>query len=192
MASHGLGQRRLWQVIVQAREGLKTLAPTRYRTRKLAEDAAKFGMTSTIANGIPYDLLSTKLRDTAVIKVMKLILHRVCVLTAEGIHMYPQARDTTGVNVRVFNAAFMIAHPTSTIFESINTLEAELIEAAREMLLVFDKLCIAIISSKRGSDIQESVEEALSFPRVLHHYMAAFKKWKVRLLPSLRTNLMKS
>jgi hypothetical protein len=112
---------------------------------------------------------------------MKLILHRVCVLTAEGVHMYPLAREATGVNVRVFVAAFMIAHPASKSFESINTLEAELIEAAREMLLVFDKLCNAIISSKRGSDIKESVEEALSFPRVLHQYMVAFKKWKVRL-----------
>jgi hypothetical protein len=39
------------------------LKPTRSRTRKLAEEAAEFGMTSTIANGISYDLLSVSSPD---------------------------------------------------------------------------------------------------------------------------------
>jgi hypothetical protein len=151
----------------------------RFRSHKLATDGGKFGMTSAIARDIAFTSLSTRLRDTALIKVMKLILHRVCVLTAEGVKIYPEAQETKNVNVRVFLAAFMITHPSEEVFEDINTLESELIVAARNMLLVFDTLCISITSSKRGSDINEPVKKALSFPVVLHRYLAAFKRWKL-------------
>ena len=63
----------------------------RYRTHKLAADGEKFGMTSASAKAIPFAELSTRLRDTALIKVMKLILHRVCVLTADGVRSCPGA-----------------------------------------------------------------------------------------------------
>ncbi|KAJ1495117.1 hypothetical protein T484DRAFT_1763512 [Baffinella frigidus] len=66
-------------------------AMQRFRTHKLAADGEKFGMTSAVAKAIPFADLSTRLRDTALIKVMKLTLHRVCVLTAEGVRSCPGA-----------------------------------------------------------------------------------------------------
>jgi len=151
----------------------------RFRSHKVAVDSEKYGMTSAVATVIPFESLSTRLRDVGLIKIMKLVLHRVCVLTAEGVRTYPAARDTKNVNVRVFLASFMIAHHSTSVFESINTLEAELIDAARKMLIVFDTLCSSIISSKRGADIREPVKRALSFPGVLHRYLQAFHTWKI-------------
>jgi hypothetical protein len=151
----------------------------RFRTRKLAADGGNFGMTSAVAKTLPYADLSTRLRDTSLIHVMKLILHRVCVLTAEGVRSFPGAEDTKNVNVRVFVASFMIAYHPNDVFESINELETDLHLAAVAMLEVFDTLCIAIIASKRGTDLTEPIKKALNFPGVLHTYLKAFQAWKL-------------
>jgi hypothetical protein len=148
----------------------------RFRTYKLAMDAAKFGMTSATAQAIPFVELSTRLRDTALIKTMKLVLHRVCVLTAEGVRCCPGSEQTKNVNVRVFLASFMIAYRASDVFERI---DMRLHVAAVEMLKVFDGLCLAICSDLPGKDIAVAVKAALKFPGVLHEYLKAFQAWKV-------------
>jgi len=63
----------------------------RWRTRKLAVRAGTFGMTSAIAKAIEFPELSSRLRDAGLIKTMKLMLHRVCVLTAAGVKLAPDA-----------------------------------------------------------------------------------------------------
>jgi hypothetical protein len=151
----------------------------RFRTRKLAADGAKFGMTSAVAKAIPFAELAERLRDTDLIKIMKRILHRVCVLTAEGVRTCPGAEETKHINVRVFIASFKLAYHPTNVFESINKLENELHVAAVKMLEVFDALCLGILASKRGADIKEPVKQALSFPGVLHAYLKAFQAWKL-------------
>jgi T-complex protein 11 len=151
----------------------------RFRTHKLASDGEKFGMTSAVAKAITFADLSTQLREPALIKVMKLLLHRVCVLTAEGVRNHPGAEETKNVNVRVFIASFMMAYHASNVFESINKLETDLQAASVAMLNVFDELCLSITSSKRGTDIKDAIKKALSFPGVLHTYLKAFQAWKL-------------
>jgi hypothetical protein len=151
----------------------------RFRTHKLATDGFKFGMTSAVAKALPYADLSKQLRDPELIKVMKRILHRVCVLTGEGVRTCPGSEDMKNVSVRVFLASFLVAYHPSNTFESINKLETELMTASVAMLQVFDELCLAIISSERGADLKEPVQKALNFPGVFHTYLKAFQAWKV-------------
>jgi hypothetical protein len=151
----------------------------RFRTRKLAQDGAKLGMTSAVAKALPFADLSAQLRDTGRIKIMKLILHRVCVVTAEGVKHYPAAGETKEINVRVFLASFMIAwHPDSVFDESSNVAETSLIAAAVAMLSIFEELCASIKGSGQGSCVKEPVAKALVFPGVLHEYLVAFEAWR--------------
>ena len=151
----------------------------RFVTRKVVTDAANFGMTSKKARSITFAALSKRLKDPELIKVMKRVLHRVCVLTVEGVRSCPGAEETKNVNVRIFVASFMIAYHTTNVFDSINKLETDLKIAAVEMLKVFDTLCLAILDAKLGADIKEPVEKALAFPGVLHTYLKAFSAWKL-------------
>ncbi|KAJ1468901.1 T-complex protein 11-domain-containing protein [Baffinella frigidus] len=151
----------------------------RFRTYKLVVDGCNLGMTSAVAKTLPFAELSSQFRDTARIKAMKLILHRVCVLTAEGVRSCPGSEETKSVKVRVFLASFMIAYHPTSVFERITKLETDLQDASVKMLEVFDPLCLGILQSKRGSCIKEHVTKALTFPGVLHTYLKAFQAWKL-------------
>jgi hypothetical protein len=151
----------------------------RFRTHKIATDAAKYGMTCAIAKTIPFAELSARLRDPSVVKSMGSIFRRVWVLTRAGIPLYPRCVETKSVNVRVFLASFTTAYHASDVFESINQREKDLTIASIEMLQVFDEICVAIQTSKLGTDIQDQTKKALQFPEVLHKYLEAFHAWKV-------------
>jgi hypothetical protein len=151
----------------------------RFRTRKLAIDVVKYGMTSEKAVQLVFKDLMIRLRCTTLIKTMKLILQRVCVLTAAGVSIHPGSEETKSVNVRVFLAVYMIAHFPTEVFEQLDVLEEKLISAANNLLTVFETVCGKIRMSKRGSSIKDIVEQGLTFPKVLHEYLIAFKDWKV-------------
>jgi hypothetical protein len=152
---------------------------TRCRTYKLVKDVHKYGITSTAAKTIPFEQLSTRLRDTSVIKTMKLLLHRVCVLTAEGVRTCPGSEETKNVNVRVFLASFMIAYRSTNVFESMHKRENDLQVAAIEMLKVFDMICYDIYKRSPAADSSQAVKKAINFPGVLHNYLKAFQTWKI-------------
>jgi hypothetical protein len=168
------------QAVTEARQIFHATAMQRFRTRKLALDSENFGMTSKIATTIDFSTLSTRLKEKPLIKVMKLILHRICVLTAEGVRACPGAEDTKNVHVRVFLASYMIAHHPTKVFESIHAREADLQVASTAMLKVFDALVGAISSSNQGDRCEDAIKVALPFPGVLHTYLKAFEVWKLQ------------
>jgi hypothetical protein len=151
----------------------------RYRTHKLATDAVNYGMTCTIAKTISFAEVCKRLDDPSMVRVMKLILHRICVLTAKGVRDCPGSEKTKNVRTKVFLASFKIAfHPTD-VFENMTKREVELKDAAFQLLRVFDTLCLDIVGSKRGTCLQEMTTNALNFPGVLHRYLEAFETWKL-------------
>lgn len=154
-------------------------AMQRFRTYKLAVDSVNFGMTCEVAQTITFDDLSMRLRGVPLIKTMKLILYRVCVLTAEGVRTCPGSGETNTINVRVFLASFMIAYHPRSVFERVRQLETELIDASIKMLAVFDAICLAIIDTHGDSFNKKPDDEALTFPGVLHAYLKAFEAWKL-------------
>jgi hypothetical protein len=157
----------------------RAIVMQRFHTHKLATDGDRFGMTSAVAKAIPFADLVYRLREPDLVKVMKRILHRVCVLTAEGVRTCPGSEETENVNVRVFLVSFIAAYHPTKVFGSMNNLETGLMTASVAMLQVFDELCLAIISSERGADLKEPIKKALNFPAVLHAYLKAFQAWKV-------------
>ena len=151
-----------------------------YRTQKLAIDARSKGMTSTIAKKLPFKELSSRLRQEPLIKVVKLIIHRVCVLTADGVNVCPEAAETKFLNVRIFLASYMVAWYPKQVFESEGDLEKKLTQAAIEMLAIFDPLCDEIIESENWVDMNDAIDRAIMFPGAFHAYMKAFEAWKGR------------
>ncbi|KAJ1465578.1 T-complex protein 11-domain-containing protein [Baffinella frigidus] len=158
--------------------GIAVIYVQRWYTRLVARQGME-RVSIAIAKGMVFADLSLKLRDTGLIKFMKVILHRVCVLTAEGVRSAPGAEVTKTVNVRVFLAAYMIAYHQTNVFESINDRERELHTASVKMLEVFDTVTRAIAVSKPGRDTRQAVQTALTFPGVLHTYLKAFQAWKL-------------
>jgi hypothetical protein len=148
-------------------------------THKLFVDANKFGMTSFLAKTISFDDLSARLRETVLIRTMKVVLHRTCVLTADGLRSSPDASEVKKVNVRVFLAAYMISYHAHKVFERIEKNESALIVASDEMLTVFGALRLAIENSKKCDSNKEAIQKALTFPMVLHTYLKAFQAWKL-------------
>jgi hypothetical protein len=152
----------------------------RSRTIKLAIEGEKFGMSSAVAKASSYDDLASLLHKTERIKVMKRILHRVCVLTADGARYIPNPDMNTGkINVRVFVASFLIVYHPTRVFDSVNDVESKLRDAAIEMLNVFEKLTTAIRALGKGGDMSDIVAKALSFPLALNTYIKAFNTWKI-------------
>ena len=164
-----------FRVIVSTRHAVRM---QRYRTHKLAVEASKYGMTRSIATTISYQDLSTRLADPILMQTMKRMLHRVCVLTAEGVRDVPVAERATGVNLRMFLLAFKIAYHVDNVFEEMTKREEILHVAAKTVMAVFDSLCLDIADLKRGGDYDPSVAKALKFHVVLYQYIAAFKSWR--------------
>ena len=81
------------------------------------------------------------------------------------------------VNVRVFLCSYMIAYKPSYIFDSIQTLEKALIEAAKLMLSSFDT--IIRFTLQKGS--LQSIDNAYlaNFSLLLYDYLRCFKAWKI-------------
>ena len=151
----------------------------RYWSARLAHKADKNGMSSKRAKDMIFADLSRELREVPRIRTMKLILHRVVVLTSHGVRVCPGSEATKFVNVRVFLAAYMIAFHPGKVFEAINALETELIHRSRKMLVVFDRLCAALMSVKNQTDMCNGVAASIEFPGVLHYYLKAFQAWKI-------------
>ena len=149
-----------------------------HRTQKLAIDARTKGVTVTSIKKLTFKKLSAKLRELPLIQAVKLMIQRVCVLTADGLEVCPEAAKTKNINIRVFLASYMIAfHPTE-LFHRQGDLEKNLTQKAIEMLKIFDPLCDEIIKSKEWMDMKDAVDNAIMFPGALHAYLTAFAEWK--------------
>ena len=150
-----------------------------HRTRKLAIDARTKGMNSTTAKKMPFEKLSPGLRQPHLIKVVELILHRVCVLTTGGLEVCPTAKELEKINVRVFIASFMIAWHPKRVFESEGALEKDLTAKAIKMLKIYDQICDDIIKSENWLDLKDAADTAVMFHDSLHAYLEAFQAWKI-------------
>jgi hypothetical protein len=164
-----------------AKRRLAASASQRIYSRKLAVQAARHGVTVASAKGMPLKQLSQLLRNTVAIRCMKLVLHRICVLTAAGAQFVSRGEETKNVNVRVFLAAFMITFKPDEVFESIhkNSLEEDLIRCGSEMLAVFSALFTALRAPATTEAHRATVAAGLGFHLVLHNYLKAFQAWKL-------------
>jgi len=149
-----------------------------HRTQKLVIDARKKGITSTVAKNLPYKELCEKLHGLELIHVSKLIFHRVCILTEDGVSECPEAAEYKVHNVRIFLASYMIAWHPEKVFGNQGDLEHKLIKTAVEMLRIFDTLCDEITTCDNWMDTKEAVDRAIMFRCALHDYESAFQDWK--------------
>jgi hypothetical protein len=90
-----------FRIIVYTRNAIRM---QRYRTHKLATDAATHGMTCEIAKTISFTDLTARMNDPLVVRTMKLILHRVWVLTARGSRELPGTEKTKNVRTKNFSS----------------------------------------------------------------------------------------
>jgi hypothetical protein len=150
-----------------------------YWTVKLARDVKQRGLSTHTAKNMLFSDLSAEMRDPTVLKTMKNILNRVCVLTADGVRICPGSEETEHVNVRVFMYSFLIVHHSDNVFVRINAVEEELIKRSRAMLKVFDKMCLAILSSRSMTDLRNAAFESIQFRGLLYYYLKAFQAWRL-------------
>lgn len=93
--------------------------------------------------------------------------------------LFPDKRDEDipeTINVRVFGAAFMIVYCSQNVFESIGSLEKNLIRSGTEMLNKFQLLYRSI---EREGTIKSESESAKDFTACLYRYFRDFQTWKV-------------
>jgi hypothetical protein len=142
-------------------------------------DSRSKGMSSALAQQMPFEDVSLRLREAPAFTTFTLLVRRVCVLTSHGAAACPEAKDVKNVNVRIFMAAYMIAFHPDKVFEVQAILEKNLIEKATKMLKIFDKICDDIITSENWCDIKGAAERGIMFPGALHAYLRAFQEWKI-------------
>jgi len=135
-------------------------------------------MNSGTAQRIGFSELREKLRDQVLIQTFENQLKEVFHLTALGWTMADRTKILEKVKIRVFLSSFMIAFHQDQAFEEVRELENELIDAAKAMLSVFDKLCDALRALPDDGNPAVAVNDALQFPVLLHTYLKAFYAWK--------------
>lgn len=150
----------------------------RIYSRKRAVQASRRGVTVASAAAMTHKQLSNRLQDEVAIKSMKLVLFRICVLTAAGREFLPHGVDNKNLNVRVFLASFLVTSFPLVVFESIHKLEQDLIERSRAMLAIFDALHTALLHGGTAEAHAAAVRSAIKFPLALHEYLQAFQAWK--------------
>jgi hypothetical protein len=149
-----------------------------HRTQKLVIDARNKGMASTVVKNLPYRELCEKLQGSELMKVSKLIFHRVCVLTEKGVSLCPEAGEYKVHNVRTFLASYMIAWYPEKVFRNQGDLELKLRKTAVEMLKIFDTFCDEITRCDNWVDTKEAVDRAILFRCRLHEYESVMEHWR--------------
>ena len=110
-------------------------------------------------------------------EVTKACLRRVHMLSLARHGTPRQAVRPESVNVRVFLCGFMIAYRPTHVFESMGSLEQNLVEAATPLLKTFERICASIKLSGSFQEVPTELTE--NFATLLYEYLKRFKAWKV-------------
>ena len=139
-------------------------------------------VTSDYVKSISFESLVVFLREKKVISATKAALQRIHMKVTFLHGSPPRALAPQNVNVRVFLAAFMIAHRPTHVFEAMGQLEQALFESACAMLSCFKQVCDAIMLSANDSlcfGQKMNQEISKNFGLFLFEYLQRFKAWKV-------------
>ena len=117
------------------------------------------------------------LREPAVIKTSKQCLQRIHALTTKRHGSPVSGTSSDTVNVRVFLAAFLIAFRPTHVFESMGSLEQQLLESAGALLVSFERIAAAVGRFASFAAVPADVTE--DFPHLLFSYLRHFKAWKI-------------
>ena len=161
-----------FRLVVDTRNAIRM---QRYRTHKLAVDAATHGMTCQIAKTIfvcgPHrapERPSHGEDDEA---------HYAPRLGAH--HTWDRwSQSTKNMRTKFFLLAFKVAFHVKDVFDGMTKREMDLHTAACKVLAVFDTISSGIVSMKRGACIEDLITKSLEFPGVFQRYLTAFKDWK--------------
>ena len=120
-------------------------------------------------------MVHLRLKD--VIRTTKRSLQRFHMLTRHRHGSPPGENNPDTINVRVFLAAFMIAHRPTHVFESMGTAERSLHQAARTLLASFEGIAAAVDRCESFAAVPVDVTEG--FQHFLYEYLRLFTAWKV-------------
>jgi hypothetical protein len=123
---------------------------------------------------VSFDKLVPFLREKATVSRTKACLERFHRLS-NLVHKttMSSSENPERINVRIFVAAFMIvAHP-KRVFERIGTLEGKLLESAKKVLDIFEKITRSTMPMHRLHP-----ELTRSLPVALFAYLRDFRAWK--------------
>lgn len=148
-------------------------------TYNIVQNLLLNNITVDYIKSISFETLAHFLREPNIISSSKICLRRIHIL-CDIRHGSPnQALIPENINIKVFLAGFMIAYTPTHVFESINILENELLEAATQLFKNFYLICESILSSKNNSFQNVSHEITKDFSTLLYEYLKKFKAWKV-------------
>lgn len=131
------------------------------------------GVTNRYAQSIGFEQLKVVLRRKSLISAVKACLMRIhtcAVLRHKGTANRPT------LNVRVFIAAFMIAHWPTYVFRTMGALELALYNTSRSLLAAFGTICDRIVSHHSFAEIPASETE--QFPKLMVEYFDLFAMWR--------------
>ena len=149
-------------------------AKTLYKAVVHNEEA---GVTNRYAQSISFEQLMVVLRRKPLIAAVKACLMRIhtCAVLR---HKSTASYRRTTVNVRVFIAAFIIAHRPSHVFRAMGALELALYNTAWSLLAAFGTICDQIVSSKYHSFAEIPASETEQFPKLMVEYFDLFATWQ--------------
>ena len=132
------------------------------------------GVTNRYAQSIGFEQLKVVLRRKSLIAAVKACLMRIH--TCAVLRHKSTAAFRTTVNVRVFIAAFIIAHRPTHVFRTMGALEVALYNTARSLLAAFGTICDRIVSHHSFAEIPASETE--QFPKLMVEYFDLFATWQ--------------
>ena len=128
------------------------------------------------------DLVEYLRRETVVSNCRKVLerFHRKSLLSARRASSNPGARaQQTTFNVRVFLAAFMVVCRPTHVFESIETLEQNLIDSSTIVIRQFDSIVALLAASPRAAWHDVPASTRASFHAGMFIFFQRFQAWKV-------------
>ena len=137
------------------------------RTKKLAMEGYNPDMEAPLINKKTFEFIWARIRDEQFILAHKLILHRIVVLTAQGVDLCPQTVEMEQVNVRVFLSAYGCAYFPEKVFPMEDELARDLTVKAKELLKVYDNICRQLTVTEDKDDVKEIANSNLVFQKVL-------------------------
>ena len=146
-----------------------------HTTRHLVESVLQIGLSEASIKATSFESLVVMLREKPVIAAAKACLQRIHLQSVFRHGSPSKALSPENVNVRVFLAGFMIAYRPTHVFESMGTLEKNLLEATLPLMDKFHKICSH--THTFGSSLPHELTK--DFPMMLFEFLKRFKAWKV-------------
>lgn len=177
-----------------------TTTTTEQSTLEIVQKYINTDLCIKNAKSMTYGALMEFFRDKDVIQAIKACLQRIHHLAVERHgrdHELYDSQEQIIINVRIFNAAYLIAyHPLEVFQQSMGGEDEKALQhLAQKLLFKFESICATILLHKEEGFAKVPHNLTKDFEPVLLEYIKCFKAWNeaktAKNIPHIKQALLK-